>query len=79
MPKSIPYKYVGLDRVNNFHVIPVAKRRLVSESFRAGSRNHKVPTTSNPIMLMCHDNKSSETTEARLNSFKLKNDFILQK
>jgi len=51
MPKPIPFRYVGPDKLNNFHASKDAHRRYVSETFRAGDRNHKVPTTSSPIMM----------------------------
>ena len=83
VPNSVPYKYVGKDRINNFHVGQNAMRRLVSESYKAGARNHKVPTTSSPLMLtsaLSNDEKTNETHnyEKVLHHFRNKTDYILQ-
>ena len=89
MPTSVPVRYIGKDRINNFHVGSNTMRRLVSESYKAGSRNHKTPTTSNPTMLLTATSMADvsvskgaeeEKPEAkRIDLFKKKSDFILQK
>lgn len=50
-PKSIEFIYCNADRLNNFHASPKNIRRQVSETYRAGDRNHKIPTTSSPVMM----------------------------
>lgn len=84
VPSSIPYRYVGKDRINNFQMGQNTMRRLVSESFRAGTRNHKVPTTSSPIMMTSGVAPSDKIVEndrtvANLVHFRSKADYILQK
>jgi hypothetical protein len=51
MPKPVEIWYKGADKINNFQAAPQNIRRFVSETYKAGDRNHKIPTTSSPVMM----------------------------
>lgn len=74
-PKQVPFSYVGPDKLNNFQASPFANRRYISETYKAGDRNHKIPTTSSPIMMTSgvsatHRFKEANKTVNKLHSFR---------
>jgi hypothetical protein len=51
-PPTVDYKYAQQDRINKFHPPGgESPRRLVAETFKASDRNHKIPTTTSPLMM----------------------------
>lgn len=56
----------------------------MAETFKASDRNHKIPTTTSPLMMTSgvspHDKlKEMSSTQDRLSAFEKRSDFVLQK
>ena len=74
IPKPIDFSYQGKDKLNNFHASPTSYRRYVSETYKAGDRNHKIPTTSSPVMMTsgvspAQFNSEQKKTHTLVNTF----------
>jgi len=82
IPDSIPVNYISQDRINKFQVSNDSHKRFVSETFKAGDRNHKIPTTISPIMMTSGVSpvdrvKESAKIQEKLELFRKKSDYIL--
>ncbi len=51
IPDSVPVQYARTDPLNNFQIAKEVSRRYVSETFKAGDRNYRIPVTSSPFMM----------------------------
>lgn len=83
IPNSVAVKYADQDRLNKFQPQRDSPRRFVAETFTAGDRNHKIPTTTSPLMMtsgVAPIDKVKEfgKTQEKLEVFTKRSDFVLQ-
>ena len=82
IPQPSPLQYNGKDRINAFKIPEALVKRLVSESYRASDRNHKIPSVCSPIMMTSGVSPRDRLTELsrtvkKLEAIKVRAEFVL--